>query len=203
MKVVGIYLAAGKSSRMGRHKLALPVGTKTLGSLALQTALKTSLEQVYVIVKETDDVSWLPAEIKDAQKVTIIPCSTASEGHSASLRCGVKQAHINQADAAVILLADQPFITVLMIEEMITCMKETPTRKFIGTSYEQKMMPPILFSSAMYPALLNLTGDTGAKAILRGELFHEGKQIPCADQRLIFDVDTKEDYKKFLSLFDN
>ena len=53
MKITGVYLAAGSSSRMGSNKLALPVGTKTLGSLAVQTALKTPLDQIYIITKET------------------------------------------------------------------------------------------------------------------------------------------------------
>ena len=47
VKVVGIYLAAGKSQRMGTpNKLALPVGKMSLGSLALETALKSSLDKV-------------------------------------------------------------------------------------------------------------------------------------------------------------
>ena len=46
MKIAGVYLAAGSSSRMGSNKLQLPVGTKTLGSLAVQTALQTSLHRI-------------------------------------------------------------------------------------------------------------------------------------------------------------
>ena len=52
MKIAGIYLAAGNSSRMGSNKLALPVGTMTVGSLALETALKSSLDKVYIITKD-------------------------------------------------------------------------------------------------------------------------------------------------------
>ena len=68
MKIAGVYLAAGSSSRMGSNKLQLPVGTKTLGSLAVQTALQTSLHRIYIITKETDDTSWLPSEVKITRK---------------------------------------------------------------------------------------------------------------------------------------
>ena len=123
MKIVGIYLAAGNSSRMGSHKLALPVGTMTVGSLALETALKSQLDEIFVITKDTDDADWLPEEMKSDARCSIIKCSTAHEGQSESLRCGIQQAQAHHADAVIIMLADQPFITVQMIEEMILCIR--------------------------------------------------------------------------------
>ena len=117
MKIIGIYLAAGNSSRMGSHKLALPVGTMTVGSLALETALKSPLDEIYIITKETDDVDWLPVEMKSDAKCTIIKCSSAHEGQSESLRCGIQRAQANRADAVIVMLADQPFITIQMIKK--------------------------------------------------------------------------------------
>ena len=40
---------------MGSHKLALPVGTMTVGSLARETALKSPLDEINIITKETDN----------------------------------------------------------------------------------------------------------------------------------------------------
>jgi molybdenum cofactor cytidylyltransferase len=195
MKIVGIYLAAGNSSRMGSDKLRLQVGTMTLGSLALETALKSSLDEIYIITKDMDDVSWLPDELKSNTKCTLIKCSSAHEGQSESLRCGIQRAQANGVDAVIVMLADQPFITVQMIEEMILCMNKNPTSKFVATSHKQTIMPPVLFSSSMYADLLTLHGDTGARALLQGDFLQYGKQLPCADNRLIFDVDTVEDYQ--------
>ena len=199
MKIAGVYLAAGSSSRMGSNKLRLPVGTKTLGSLAVQTALQTSLHRIYIITKETDDTSWLPSEVKSHAKSTITPCSTAHEGQSESLRCGIHQAQIDQMDAILIMLADQPFITVQMIEMMIACAKENPSCKFVATAMEGFIIPPVLFRSSMYSDLLKLRGDTGARAILQGEFLQHGKLLPCGDQRLTFDVDTTEHYDQLLA----
>lgn len=199
MKIAGIYLAAGSSSRMGRNKLMLNVGFMTLGSLALETALKSSLDAIYIITKETDDVEWLPAEMKSHDKCIIIPCSNAHKGQSESLKCGIRRAQTHHMDAVLIMLADQPFITVQMLNEMIACMKNNPTCRFVATSFEQTIMPPALLSSAMYADLLKLHGDRGAKAILHGDLLHKGKRLPCADQRLVFDVDTPGDYQSLLT----
>lgn len=100
----------------------------------------------------------------------------------------------------LVMLADQPFITVSMIDEIIACMKKTPSCNHVAASHNDLPMPPVLFSATMYPELLNLSGDTVARALLRGENQHIGKRIPCADQRFSFDVDTTEDYEKVLSI---
>lgn len=200
MKIAGIYLAAGNSSRMGSHKLALPVGTMTVGSLALETALKSSLDNVYIITKDEDDADWLPAEIKLDARCTFIKCPTAHKGQSESLRHGIQQAQTDRVDAVIVMLADQPFITVQMLEEMIACRKNNPTCRFVATTYEQTIMPPVLFSSSMYAELLELRGDKGAKAILQGDFLHKGKLLPCTDKRLVFDIDTEADYKALQSI---
>lgn len=200
MKVAGIYLAAGKSQRMGTNKLELLVGKMSLGSLALETALQSSLNKVFIITKEADDVSWIQTDMKGNEKITIVRCSTADEGQSESLRCGVERAQQYGADAVLVILADQPFITVLMIDEIIACMKKTPSCSYVAASHDHLSGPPVLFTARMYPELLNLSGDAGARALLRGENKYIGKRIPCADQRFSFDVDTAEDYEKLLSM---
>lgn len=199
MKIAGIYLAAGNSSRMGTNKLALPVGTKTLGSLAVETVLQSSLHRMYIITKDNDDRSWLSPEVQSHVKCTIIPCVDAHEGQANSLRCGIRQAQIDQMEAVLIMLADQPFVTVQMIEEMITCAKENPACRFVATTLEGTIVPPVLFPSAMYSDLLQLRGDMGAKTILQGDFLQRGKLLPCRDQRLVFDIDTKEQYKQLFT----
>jgi len=74
-------------------------------------------------------------------------------------------------DPVIVMLADQPFITVQMLEEMIACTKNNPTCRFVATTYEQTIMPPVLFSSSMYTELLELRADKGAKAIYKAIFF--------------------------------
>ncbi|WP_438312959.1 nucleotidyltransferase family protein [Sporosarcina sp. FA9] len=200
MKIVGVYLAAGNSSRMGTHKLALPVGTMSLGSLGLETALNSPLDKVYVIINDTDSTDWIPSEMKSNAKCTIIKCPTAHDGQSESLRCGIQHAQDNRADGVLVMLADQPFITIQMLSEMITCMKNNPTCRFVATTFEHSITPPVLFSSSMYPDLLKLRGDIGARAILQGDFLRKGKLFPCFDKRLVFDVDTQKDYQVILNM---
>ncbi|WP_342511637.1 nucleotidyltransferase family protein [Sporosarcina sp. FSL K6-1522] len=199
MKIAGIYLAAGNSSRMGSHKLNLPIGTMTLGSLGLETAIQSSLDTIYIITKGVDDLAWLPIDMKMNAKCTILPCSTAYKGQSESLKCGIQQAQADHMEAVIVMLADQPFITSQMLEEMMTCMKSNPTCTFVATSVDKVTMPPVLLSSSMYADLLTLQGDVGAKSLLQGKFLRKGTILPCADKRLIFDIDTQEDYQSLLA----
>ena len=128
MSIIGIYLAAGKSRRMGRNKLSLAVGKMALGSLALDTAVQSSLDEICVVVNGIDDLSWMPERLKGHEKCKVVKCTDADEGLSASLRCGIEYAKGVGASAIVILLADQPFITIRMIDEMLACLKRHPDK---------------------------------------------------------------------------
>ena len=105
MSIIGIYLAAGNSRRMGRNKLALPVGKMALGSLALDTAVQSILNGIGIITNEKDNLSWIPDRLKNHKKCKVIICPDADDGQSASLRCGIEYAKEIGASAIVVLLA--------------------------------------------------------------------------------------------------
>lgn len=199
MKVAGIYLAGGNSKRMGTSKLALPVGTKTLGSFALETILQTPLEKVFVVVQQADSVTWLSDELKHHSKCSIIHCPRAHIGQSQTLHCGINAAKAQHMDAVIIFLADQPFITIQLIENMIACMQESTKSQFIATSFDQAIYPPVLLKKELFHTLLQVKGDIGAKALLKGDFLNHGKVLPCNDQRLVFDIDTRDDFKKLVN----
>ncbi|MGN7386518.1 nucleotidyltransferase family protein [Sporosarcina sp. SAFN-015] len=199
MSIIGIYLAAGKSRRMGTNKLSLAVGKMALGSLALDTAIQSSLDSICIIVNKDDDLTWISERLKSHEKCKVITCADADIGQSASLRCGIEYAMEAGASAIVVLLADQPFITIQMIDEIVACWKEHPNSKYIATSHDGMMKPPILFTRDLFPVLLGVHGDQGAREILRRASVVAGKQLPCHDPRLVFDVDDAKDYAVLLS----
>ncbi|MGP3785581.1 NTP transferase domain-containing protein [Paenibacillus sp. 1A_MP2] len=62
MRLTGIVLAAGKSSRLGRDKLSIvmPDG-RCLAAWTLEAALNSDLEQVICVVKPEDSLAWIPS----------------------------------------------------------------------------------------------------------------------------------------------
>ncbi|KRG12360.1 hypothetical protein ACA30_20025 [Virgibacillus soli] len=195
MKIGGVYLAAGKSMRMGKQKLTLPIHNTTIGSMALREAVQSSLTTIYVITNGNH--TWVDQDLLINKKCMFIECPTAARGQAESLKWGVKHANIAKMDAIIVLLADQPFISKKLIEQLITCFKNETSLDFVASSTAGITMPPILFSATMFPKIKTLEGDKGAKAFLKNKAFH-GKRLIIENTRHFYDVDTEEDYRNLL-----
>lgn len=190
---VGIYLAAGSSKRFGSDKLTQPIHNKALGTLALATALESGLEKVIVVTKELDPI-WLIPFLKHA-KCDQVTCMDAHLGQACSIQTGLRHAELRQAEAIMVMLADQPFITVHMIDILISTFKEKGNSAFIASRHNGIICPPILFARHMFPNLYTLRGDSGAKSLLI-EHAAEGTFLDFADGKPFYDIDTIHDYER-------
>lgn len=193
MRVIGIYLAAGESKRMGVDKRYLPFNHVPLGSVLLKEALLSKLEHIVVVTRKEDSLDWIQ-RICFSSKWSHIECGHSSEGQGFSIQCGIKRAIESKAEAAMILLADQPFVTAEVINTLIELYQQDPNYFYIAAGNGQIPMPPILFSPVCFPYLHQLTGNQGARHVIRGELFNKGKIIDFQKPLLFIDVDTQEDY---------
>lgn len=195
MKIIGVYLAAGNSRRMGPgiHKLSLPFHNEPLGNVALQTALSSNLAGMIIV---TNDASWALQSLRQ-KNVHILPCVDSSQGQSYSLRCGVQKARHMKADGIVVLLADQPFIKTAIINELIDCYKQHKTVYYVAAKHRGIVRPPVLFAKKAFPILQTLEGDQGARAIFQKSCV-KGITISYEEPTLFYDVDSWSDYKELL-----
>ncbi len=171
------------------HKLCLPIQNTPLGSIALNTALASNLSDVIVIANETP---WLLRSLR-MDRLHILSCKNAFLGQSYSLRCGVEKAESMNADGVVVMLADQPFITTRLLNEIINCYRINQELHYAAAGYQGIPRPPVLFSKKLFPVLKELKGDKGARSIFSASLF-QGKIIPYDNADLFYDVDTWVDY---------
>lgn len=200
--LVAIFLAAGKSSRMGENKLALPLGMATVGSSALKTALNSKLDHIIVVTRQDDPLQWLEGSFFQSplqEKWSHCPCRDSDKGQAHSLKCGLQAAIAMKAKGMMVLLGDQPFLLEETINQLIfysdqeSLMKENPS--YIATSYKGMPRPPILFFPDFVPSLLKLEGDEGARHLLRGSSFIKKLLIEMDNDKNFMDIDTKEDYE--------
>ena len=200
-KIVGIYLAAGLSTRMGSDKLRLPLGTMPLGNYALRAALSSDLDHV-VIVSWDGEADWMDSSLyaePKSRKWSVVPCSDAHLGQASSLRCGVMAAQEMKAEAIMILLADQPLITPSMINKLLLAYQSHPNSSFAASRYEGLARPPVLFSKEKFPDLLTLQKDQGARQLIRND--PSGICLDFTSPHLFMDVDTPDDYRNLLELW--
>ncbi|MCP3028434.1 NTP transferase domain-containing protein [Halobacillus sp. A5] len=194
--IVGVMLAAGESSRMGRNKLALPFNSTTIGCSSLRTALDSELDHVIVVTRKEDDLVWIDRSLLLLSPAwSRIKCDHAQKGQASSLKCGIKAAEDRNADAVVVLLADQPLLHSKMINKLISRFTKTPKSNYVASRYDDRMQPPILFSSAFFSTLLQTTGDQGARTILRKSSPDLGAVVDFEEGRSFQDIDTEDDYK--------
>lgn len=193
--IIGIYLAAGSSRRFGYDKLSFPFKGKPIGAHALSTALNSKLHSVSVVTKG-GHIRWLTPFLTN-EKCRQIICDKAYLGQSESIKCGLHAAEAYNAEAMMILLADQPCIKVNLINQLIDTFISEKNALFVAFRYEHIICPPILMSRKMFQGLYQLKGDQGAKSLLLDKA-SEGMFIELSEQSLFFDIDTKEDYKYML-----
>jgi molybdenum cofactor cytidylyltransferase len=188
-RCAGIILAAGKSTRFGSSKQLLDWNGKPFVRHIAETALSAGLAPVVVVVGS--DAARIESALAGLP-VQIVHNPDYQNGQSTSIKKGIESLPANTG-SAVFLLADQPQIPV----EVVRALNESHSREMQSILapmvLEDRRANPVLFDRATFPDLLNLTGDVGGRAIFDK---HHVEYLPWHDDILLFDVDTKEDYKK-------
>jgi molybdenum cofactor cytidylyltransferase len=115
-------------------------------------------------------------------------------GQGESIRLGVA-ALPEEADAVLIALGDQPALPAEVIPRLRGAWVDT-TRPIVAPRYLDGRGNPVLFARAVFPELLALTGDRGARHVVdrdsaRVALVDVARPMPP-------DLDTAEDYERFL-----
>jgi molybdenum cofactor cytidylyltransferase len=206
-KTAGIYLAAGSSSRMGEPKQALePEPGRPLGGYALRAALASRLDAVFVVVREKKMYELLTCGLEGGnaeeghrpdQRLHQVLCPEAAEGMSRSLRCGAAAAEAYGSEAAVVLLADQPFVRPADIDALLGSFENDPSLDYAALTDDGQPKPPLLLARSMFAAIAGLRGDTGARALLRDDRYR-GVQLQAIDTSCFLDADTPDDLERIM-----
>jgi molybdenum cofactor cytidylyltransferase len=193
-----VILAAGASTRLGRPKQLLMYERSSLLRRAAQTALASVCNPILVVVgayatQLMDEVSDLP--------VQVIINPYWKKGMSSSIRTGIEALQAGappdrRAEAAVIMLCDQPFVTSQIINELVMAYRATG-QPIIASEYGGTLGAPALFKNALFPDLRALKEAEGAKKVIErhaGEVF----RIPFAQGAI--DIDTPADYAQLRTM---
>ncbi|OAS13430.1 hypothetical protein A8708_16300 [Paenibacillus oryzisoli] len=202
--IVGIYLAAGSSRRMGTSKQSLQMEEGiSLGGIALVKALKcAAFEQVVVIVREGDTLAWLPEEARqerESGRCRVVECAEASLGMAYSLRMGIQVAEELAADGALVMLADQPFIETAMLDRLIDAYETGAEYHYVASGDKGVPKPPVMLGSGMWSAIASLKGDVGARALFHMPAYRGG--VVEAEELTFMDIDTVPRYEEAKAIY--
>jgi molybdenum cofactor cytidylyltransferase len=189
-RIAALILAAGASSRMGRPKQLLDWEGRPLVRAAAEVALAAQLDPLLVVV---GGAQAQVAEALAGLPLRLIANPDYAAGQSTSLRAGI--AALGQdVDAVVVLLGDQPFVTAAIVEQLVAEWRSSEAL-IVAPTYAGQRGNPVLFARAVFPELLAVQGDQGARAVLATDRLRV-HLVPFNDARPLADIDTPEDYER-------
>jgi molybdenum cofactor cytidylyltransferase len=202
MNVSIVILAAGGSTRMGAPKQLLHIAGQSLMKRVAEMAMDTPCYPIVVVLGAN---KALVRKELDRMPVTLIDNPNWQDGMASSLKMGLVGAYMTFKDleAVIFLTVDMPYVSVELIEHLIKKAQENmsttnETPDIVACRYDGQPGIPVLFKRNRFNDLLELKGDTGAKKVI---MAHQDKTATIDFPQGKFDLDTIEEYRNFLSNF--
>lgn len=184
-----ILLAAGGGARFGGDKLGAALGGESvLARSARALAEAGCYAQAAIVSKAT----FAQGQLLNGMDFDVIVNPQAEHGVSTSIRHGVAWAEAQGAEAALIALADMPFVTPAHYARLFERAAKDNEGVIFSMSGEHRS-PPAIFTKPFFSKLLALTGDVGARDLLRSAPAEDGIDAPEA---MLADVDRPRDLKR-------
>lgn len=188
-----LILAAGSSSRLGQPKQLVEFQGETLIHRITRTALSICDDVLVVLGANAELVEQDLHPFSEQIKTIFNP--NWQEGMGTSIRIGTEKLAPN-TDAIIILLCDQPYVSSEKLQKMLQIFANFH-QPIIACEYKNQLGVPMLFDKTIFPELLNLQGDRGARAFLHK---YTGRIGIVDFQEGGFDIDTLEDLNKLNTL---
>lgn len=182
----GVVLAAGGGRRFGGGKLLAELDGRPLLEHAVGAMLAVpAIERVVVVLGAGATEIAAAADLAGTEPLV---CERWEEGISASLRAGVGALAGDGAEAVLVTLGDQPFVTPGAIAA-IADQLDSPAPA-VRAVYEGRPGHPVLIKQELFGPVGELRGDAGARDLLAAAGVRE---IECSRLGSADDVDTAED----------
>jgi molybdenum cofactor cytidylyltransferase len=192
MKISGIILAAGESRRMGTLKQLLPYGDKTVIETVVDNFQQVDLHEIIVVLGYCSE--QIQKTLNGYSIKTVIN-EKYRDGMLSSVQCGIESVDAF-ADAFLIGLGDQPFVSPFIISELLKHFV-SQEKGIILPIYVGKRGHPIVIHSKYRDDIFGLDHNIGLK-----QLIHNNQNdllvVDVASDTIIRDMDFPEDYEREL-----
>lgn len=189
-----IVLAAGSGSRFGGGKLLTPHMAGVLLDGALACAFAAPVRGVTVVtgydgVTVALAASAFASKVGQPHRLTVVLAEDHADGMAHSLRAGIEELP-SDAAGAFVFLGDMPRVPRDILQPMADAVAGGAAAA--APVFEGRRGNPVLIAAELFPELLALTGDAGARRILDG-LGARLALVEAPDDGVLFDVDQRSD----------
>lgn len=188
-RVAAVVLAAGASTRMGRNKLLLELDGETVVRRAVRTALAAGLEPVVVVTGHAR--ATVEGQLRGLGCTAVFNREHAAGTHT-SVAAGIGAVEPD-CEAAVVILADMPFVTPAMLRCLVDRYRESRP-PLVASRYGGSVnAPPVLYDRGLFGELRRADAGCGRGVVRRHP--HRAIEVewPAAAAR---DLDRPDDYRR-------
>ena len=195
-RTAAVVLAAGQAKRFGVLKQILPwQGIPLVAHVVRQAQACSDIAHVIVTAgASSQKVRAALAPSAADPKLSIVDVADWASGQSRSVRAGLRAAQdrAGTLSGALFLLADQPGVSTELLSALVQRHRET-LAPVVAPRYEGQRGNPVLFDRRTFVEFGMLTGDVGARSIIRR---HEDAiaWVDWPSAEILRDIDTPEDY---------
>ncbi|HEX6287118.1 MAG TPA: nucleotidyltransferase family protein [Acidimicrobiia bacterium] len=162
MSTAAVVLAAGGSKRLGRTKQLEPWGETTLLSQVVARTREFPVDEVWVVLGHDAERILEETDLGDAYVVENLEWE---EGIASSLRVVLDAlTRLSRAEQVLIVIGDQPDVPVETVETLMDS-HAREGRPVTLPKYRYNWGNPVLVDRSLWPRLMSLEGDEGAKRL--------------------------------------
>jgi molybdenum cofactor cytidylyltransferase len=197
-RTFGLIPAAGHSTRMGRSKLALPLGNQQVLQRVIAMLRQAGIEDVLVVVGPAGEELEPLAKSAGAQ-VLRLPVDTPDM--RATIEQGLRwlQEHFqpDKDDNWLLLPADHPTLDADVVRTLLQARIVSPAATIFVPTFAGRRGHPALIAWSHVPGIHALPSGLGLNQYLREQTL-QTQEVPVGSSDILCDLDTPEDYQRLL-----
>ena len=194
--------AAGKSRRMGRPKLSLPLGGRTVIEHVISALQEAGLSDILVVLGP--HVAHLSALLHRAGARVLVP---ADETHT--MRATVEQGltwlenrlHPRPTESWFLVPADYPILEPAIIRKLVRKHQRNRRYSIFLPTYQGRRGHPALIGWKHVQAIRALPPEVGLNVYFRRQQ-KRTLEVAVDSPTILWDLDTPEDYARILASWD-
>ncbi len=192
--IAAIILAAGESQRMNVPKALLPIGTEMFAECIARKVREAGVAHVYLIAGHHHNL--IKERLKGKLELDILFNYRYKEGQLSSLKEGLRNLATGLTEVLV-WPVDQPLVKTVTVKVLLESYRSKKNHVTIPV-FDSKHGHPVIYDSAAIYSALRMSSTQTAKELQK--IFEkEIDFIEVADPGIVVDIDTPEDYKKYIT----
>src|SRR5262245_14778713 len=188
--------AGGKSTRMGRPKLALPLGDRTVLERVIAAVRGGGVDSVLVVVGP-----HVPELVSLAKSADVLLLADETADMRATIEHGLRRLEERfqpgPDDDWLLLPADHPTLDQFIVQKLVEARRQHPERSIVIPAFEGKRGHPALIAWKHVAGIRALPPGQGLNSYLRQHA-SETLELPVDSAEVLCDLDTPEDYERLV-----